>query len=84
MTPRCSSLPSLQGEEASAAAPIVDYFIYGHLDEEVDRAISPCPRVLANLADGVERCFILCLLLFVEDEPIFIQMGWFNHLPVMH
>lgn len=84
MTPRCSSLPSLQGEEALAAAPIVDYFIYGHLDEEVDRAISPCPRVLANLAMVWKDVSYYVCSFFVEDEPIFIQMGWFNHLPVMH
>ena len=36
------------GEEALAAAPIVDYFIYGRLDDEVNRGISPCPRLLVG------------------------------------
>ena len=36
------------GEEALAAAPIVDYFIYGRLDDEVNCGISPCPRLLVG------------------------------------
>lgn len=35
-------------EEALAAAPIVDYFIYGRLDDEVQTAISPSPRLLVG------------------------------------
>lgn len=35
-------------EEALAAAPIVDYFIYGRLDDEVNCGISPCPRLLVG------------------------------------
>eukprot|EP00438_Fugacium_kawagutii_P013127 Skav209598 [mRNA] locus=scaffold1607:353242:361103:- [translate_table: standard] len=38
----------MEGDEALAAAPIVDYFIYGHLDDEVSHGISPCPRLLVG------------------------------------